>query len=511
MYKEFQEKKEFKALVDAAETRKQGQNVNLTSLGPWSTLKEIKRVLMAYPHLMSRKNKYSAEQLMMLLDNDRLAALEDEFNEHPLGIEMANFVWLMECAINYPPEEKVDLVYGLVRLFKDIDINGDYHMEWHEFTQYVIDCVLEDGAFTSKIGDKTAADVTEVEVMEQLGSSKTKKYQISEIPDALMQSFPIKRMVASGRDDIFFMLEENSGRIKAYNRRLEVVNQVETKKQSIYEQKGAIKDFDYDQENDIIGFVTTDKKMYFYEGTKRMSLLHIAEKFKRVYNGIWYLPQTQLWLTSSVDNFLTIWKIHKTGLVFLSEVTNFKAHTQIVTDCVEITASNLIATASLDGLIRIWGADDFRLRTELEDFEDKKNKTRQEDEENRERENRDSYTSGSPSRASFKRRPQSTNPTAIIEGVLPSRCITGVRSISYTSEHGGFLISTGYHSYINVWSPDASLSKSFVGRLEGHSGIVIVAKVFPNSPICISVDDKSNIKIWDLRNLTAIQTIRNEA
>ena len=82
---------------------------------------------------------------MMLLDNERLAALEDEFNEHPDGIELANFVWLMECAINYPVEEKVDLVYGLMRLFKDIDINGDLHMEWSEFTQYIIDCVLEEG------------------------------------------------------------------------------------------------------------------------------------------------------------------------------------------------------------------------------------------------------------------------------------------------------------------------------------------------------------------------------
>ena len=82
---------------------------------------------------------------MMLLDNERLAALEDEFNEHPKGIEMANFVWLMECAINYPVEEKIDLIYGLVKLFKDIDINGDEHMEWSEFTQYIIACVLEDG------------------------------------------------------------------------------------------------------------------------------------------------------------------------------------------------------------------------------------------------------------------------------------------------------------------------------------------------------------------------------
>ena len=81
---------------------------------------------------------------MMLLDNERLAALEDEFNEHPEGIQILDFIWLMESAINYPAREKVDLIYGLLKLFNDIDINGDMHMEWSEFTQYIIDSVIED-------------------------------------------------------------------------------------------------------------------------------------------------------------------------------------------------------------------------------------------------------------------------------------------------------------------------------------------------------------------------------
>jgi hypothetical protein len=36
---------------------------------------------------------------MMLLDNEKLPELEDEFNEYPGGIELTNFVWLMKCAI----------------------------------------------------------------------------------------------------------------------------------------------------------------------------------------------------------------------------------------------------------------------------------------------------------------------------------------------------------------------------------------------------------------------------
>ena len=79
---------------------------------------------------------------MMLLDNDKLAALEEEFKEHPNGIELINFIFLMKSAINHSSKDKYDLVNGLIKLFQDIDINGDEHMEWSEFTQYIIDAVI---------------------------------------------------------------------------------------------------------------------------------------------------------------------------------------------------------------------------------------------------------------------------------------------------------------------------------------------------------------------------------
>jgi len=78
----------------------------------------------------------------MLLDNEKLSALEEEFNEHPNGIELPDFVLLMKSTILHPPEDKFRLITGLIKLFQDIDINGDGHMEWSEFTQYIIDAVI---------------------------------------------------------------------------------------------------------------------------------------------------------------------------------------------------------------------------------------------------------------------------------------------------------------------------------------------------------------------------------
>jgi len=80
---------------------------------------------------------------MMMLDREKLEALEEEFQMHPEGIKLGNFVWLMKAAIQHPEDEKYDLVYGLQKLFAEIDINGDEHMEWSEFTQYIIDAVIQ--------------------------------------------------------------------------------------------------------------------------------------------------------------------------------------------------------------------------------------------------------------------------------------------------------------------------------------------------------------------------------
>lgn len=147
----------------------------------------------------------------------------------------------------------------------------------------------------------------------------------------------------------------------------------------------------------------------------------------------------------------------------------------MITECCELSNSNLIATASLDGYIRLWTHDELKLKTELEDMDAKKaaSKTKQSSE-------------------------------------AATRNIAGIRSLSYTPENGGYLLSAGYTPYINVWSPDTSLSKAFVGRLEGHAGVVLSARFFHKSTLAVSVDDRFNIRTWDLRYLKPLQNIRNE-
>jgi hypothetical protein len=79
---------------------------------------------------------------MMLLDISKLNRLEGEFSLHKDGIEKQNFIELMVKELRHEDSDKLNLVYGLYKLFLEIDFNGDEHMQWEEFTQFIIDTVM---------------------------------------------------------------------------------------------------------------------------------------------------------------------------------------------------------------------------------------------------------------------------------------------------------------------------------------------------------------------------------
>lgn len=124
----------------------------------------------------------------------------------------------------------------------------------------------------------------------------------------------------------------------------------------------------------------------------------------------------------------------------------------------EIMLPKLMTTSSLDGSIKLWDLNDRILIIEL----------------------RDDSTS------------------------------KGIRGLTYSYEYGGNLLSYGFETHINVWCPEVSLTRSFIGKLEGHTSTVVCVKFVPKSPNCISTDEKCNIKVWDIRTLQSIQNISTE-
>lgn len=54
---------------------------------------------------------------------------------------------------------------------------------------------------------------------------------------------------------------------------------------------------------------------------------------------------------------------------------------------------------------------------------------------------------------------------------------------------------------ISVWLPSASLSKPYLGKLKGHAGIVEDVKCFKNFPYALSIDNKTSVRLWNIRKL----------
>lgn len=52
----------------------------------------------------------------------------------------------------------------------------------------------------------------------------------------------------------------------------------------------------------------------------------------------------------------------------------------------------------------------------------------------------------------------------------------GVRGLTYSYDYGGNLLSWGFENYISVWCPEISLSRPYVGKLEGHSTTLVSCK-----------------------------------
>jgi WD40 repeat protein len=75
----------------------------------------------------------------------------------------------------------------------------------------------------------------------------------------------------------------------------------------------------------------------------------------------------------------------------------------------------------------------------------------------------------------------------------------GARRVSYSPINGGYLISTGYEIFANVWCPEAVVGEILVGKLKGHSRPIIDNKFIGNSPFNVTIDEGKEIRVWDTR------------
>ncbi|CAD8060727.1 unnamed protein product [Paramecium primaurelia] len=405
--------------------------------------------------ILVERNPYQADRLMMMLDNEKLDALDKEFHEHPNGIELPNFIWLMKCAISHAPEDKYELVNGLIKLFQDIDINGDGHMEWAEFTQYIIDAVI--GSKDAQLYDtrfEKERELTEIEVLDRAYSRKSKRYiPMAQVDDSNHKN-PIKNIAYCQQLDSVICLEQNSQHLRFYT------PECQDKKFTLApeSESGKIFIIHFHTVDNYIAAVTSDRQLIFWDATT----FKVIKQFKQevLQTGIWYFPYHELWVTAGSDYNIRGWSIPWNEKDSKGQVIKFlNAHTKQITDIVELISPKLLASASQDGKIKLWDMQDQKFITELK---------------------------------------------------TPAPSKRGVKGLSYNQDYGSNLISYGFETFINVYCPEVSITRAYIGRLEGHSSLVVTCKFIPQSPNCVSIDDHTNIRIWDIRQMSSVQVIPND-
>ena len=439
-----------------------------------------------YYYLINREN-YDITKIMMLINYNRLSTLGRKFKEYDGGIEKIIFCTLLTNIIkseNMPINELTDLIYGIYKFFAEIDFNGDNNMEWAEFTQFIIDKVEGEHNIVEEEQDNKEKQLSEKEIL------KYRRYEISQkVRDVHIHRSDIIKAWYVNKANKLLINEYNTHLIRVYNPftghidsniDIHIIND-NTSNNKFGELKRILS---YNKKSSVISFTATEliiavllsnKYILFFNtfNFKDTELIY-AIKAKSLQKRIWYLENHNMWVTSGDkekdDEFFFINQLDlrfetkegypipiTSNLIYKNRYCTICGHKNEIYDIIEIRKPFLILTACLDGLIRLINTKDSEFLKTWKFHS------------------------------------------------------SGVKHLDYNPklESTGYILSTGFEYNINLYCTDLSLDSAFKGKLEGHFMPLIECKFINYSPICASVDEEGNIRIWDVLQQICLQSIQN--
>ena len=514
--------------IDEQEKEKQKSKDNNQSIiiKKFGKNTNIFQILKGNSYYLLNRDKYDITKIMMMIDYQRLSILGEKFRACKEGMAKIDFIKEMLCRLRSPDIDILDLtdlVYGIYKYFCEIDFNDDGHVEWAEFTQFIIDKVEGEYGNNEKeedVKDKIASEkamvkykryelsqfisdynIHKTEIYSTSYMSKINKLLISEYKTHVIKIYnplngKVENMINIHKinDDIekakieeLLRNEKNSKEIlsesnKARLQKLTKSNSLNKLLGQNYMRKKLQEQKNFGKHYSIINFMTygsiiavilSNNKIQFYTTINTISgELLFTIPTRSLQKRIWYLENHNLWLSSGDKekeeeyyylNELDIEFQNKSGfpmaitknLIYRKKYSKLIPHTAEIYDVIEIKKPFLILTACLDGYIRLINITDNE----------------------------------------FIKTWKYHN--------------LGVKHLDYNPnlEFNGYIISTGFEYYINIFCTDLSLDDAYKGKLEGHFVPVINCKFICGSPICVSVDEEGNVRIWEIQLRTCLQSI----
>lgn len=467
-------------------------------------VKNTMKIFRGNQYFILDPNRYDINALMMLIDLKKINKIEEKFKNFPDGLDRLTFIKLLKAELPTnasDPYDDVNMIYGLYKLFCEIDLSGDQVMQWSEFTQFIIDRVE---------GEDDQSDPNDTKGMKEKEMIKYKRYMISEkVKDYNIHKKDVISAVFYSKIDKLFVSEYDTKIIKMYNPKtgkcelnfdIEYYFQqrmieekkakmgVLAKKQKIKVEQ--VKSLTFSilslcmSPMNILAVCLSNNTICFFVFNIEMKGDCLYEMpTNPLQKRVWYLPNHGIWVSSGrkneVDKFYYLYELdvdferngnkieclynkgHWHRNIFFENPSdpmnpNYgKGHRGEILDVIEISKPPLILTACMDGKIRLFSLND--------------------------KEYLKIWTTH--------------------EG--------GVRSLAYNPniESNGLILSTGFEYHINVFSTDLSVDDAFKGKLEGHYAPVVCVQFLADSYMCASVDEEGCVKIWDSKQRQCLQSI----
>ena len=203
------------------ETTSKQPNMNLMEEDNKITIvpykKKYLQIFKGKSYYLLDRYKYDQNAIMMLLELNKINKLGDIFVNYPDGIEKIKFIQIMKAELPSNPNDPMDetnLIYGLYKFFCEIDFNGNGHMQWEEFTQFIIDTVEGDNDAKVDEGDEDSKN----KIFNEKQMIKYKRYHISNrIKDSNIHKKDIIDAVFLPRSDTLLINEYGTKVLRIYN------------------------------------------------------------------------------------------------------------------------------------------------------------------------------------------------------------------------------------------------------------------------------------------------------
>lgn len=83
----------------------------------------------------------------------------------------------------------------------------------------------------------------------------------------------------------------------------------------------------------------------------------------------------------------------------------------------------------------------------------------------------------------------------------------GIHSLKFSNQFQTILVA-GYCNHVKLYSlHNECYDPSYEGALVGHIAMISGLQIMKHSPMVVTCDDSGILKVWDIRALTAIQTL----